>query len=251
MNALSLAFEYNGRNLRVVGTRKDPLFVAADVCRALGLDNPTAALERLDADEKGLTTVETLGGPQQMLAVSEPGLYRLILTSRKDEARYFQRWVVHEVLPAIRATGGYTDSAGVLAPAAVAPPKMPPIGDAGSFLAWAVERSGALLGVSAEAQAVRLLKAAELLTGRDLAPLMPQLQERTYSATEAGELLGVSANKVGRLANALGLKGDSSACLVTLNEISRSGYTKQIEAYRYTPAGVERMRAAIEAGGVR
>jgi prophage antirepressor-like protein len=62
---------------------------------------------RLDADEKGITTIDTLGGRQEVLIVSEPGLYKLLATSRKPFARRFDRRVRHEILPAIRKTGRY------------------------------------------------------------------------------------------------------------------------------------------------
>ena len=58
-------------------------------------------------DEKGTNSIPTLGGPQDMLTVNEPGLYALILGSRKPEARAFKRWITHEVLPQIRRTGAY------------------------------------------------------------------------------------------------------------------------------------------------
>lgn len=84
-----------------------PWFVAADVCRVLGLLNTTAALYHLAQDEKGLNQIETLGGMQMLRTVSEPGLFRLVMRSDKPIARPFQDWVVREVLPAIRKTGGY------------------------------------------------------------------------------------------------------------------------------------------------
>ena len=62
---------------------------------------------RLDEDEKGRHSVTTPGGPQQLTIVSEPGLYSLVATSRKPEAKAFTRWVRHEVLPAIRKTGDH------------------------------------------------------------------------------------------------------------------------------------------------
>lgn len=51
--------------------------------------------------------MNTLGGAQEMTVVSEPGLYKLIMTSRKPAAKRFDRWVRHDVLPAIRKTGNY------------------------------------------------------------------------------------------------------------------------------------------------
>lgn len=85
----------------------EPMFVAKDVCAALGLGNSRQALARLDDDEKGVISTDTPGGEQQMQAVNEPGLYVLVLSSRKPEARAFKRWVTHEVLPALRRDGGY------------------------------------------------------------------------------------------------------------------------------------------------
>ena len=85
----------------------EPWFVAADVCRALGLGNSSKAVMPLDDDEKGITNSNTLGGEQKMVIVSEPGLYSLIVRSRKPEAKAFKRWITHEVIPSIRKTGGY------------------------------------------------------------------------------------------------------------------------------------------------
>jgi hypothetical protein len=65
------------------------------------------ALDRLDEDEKGVSSIDTLGGKQDMAVVNESGLYALILGSRKPEAKRFKRWVTHEVLPSIRKTGTY------------------------------------------------------------------------------------------------------------------------------------------------
>ena len=85
----------------------EPWFVAKDVCAILELGNPRSSLALLDDDEKGVHSVDTLGGVQQMTTVTEPGFYKLVMRSRKPEAKAFQRWVTHEVLPAIRREGGY------------------------------------------------------------------------------------------------------------------------------------------------
>lgn len=93
--------------VRAVTLKGEPWFVAADVCRALGLGNSRQTLSYLDDDEKGVITSDTLGGKQEMSTINEPGLYSLILRSRKPEAKAFKRWITHEVIPAIRKTGGY------------------------------------------------------------------------------------------------------------------------------------------------
>ena len=93
--------------IRVSTVEGEPWFVAKDVCDALGTSKYRDAVSRLDDDERGSVLVDTLGGAQETSTVSEPGLYKLIMRSRKPEAKAFQRWVTHEVLPAIRKTGGY------------------------------------------------------------------------------------------------------------------------------------------------
>ena len=102
-----LVFEYEGHDVRVAGTPESPLFVAADVCRVLGISNPSQAMARLDDDEHILISNEGASNGLPVHAVTESGLYSLILGSRKPEARAFKRWVTHEVLPAIRKTGRY------------------------------------------------------------------------------------------------------------------------------------------------
>ena len=82
-------------------------FVARDVCACLGIGNTGDVIAALDDDEKGIDSIDTPGGRQEMSTVSEPGLYSLILRSRKPEAKRFKRWIVHEVLPSIRKTGSY------------------------------------------------------------------------------------------------------------------------------------------------
>ena len=93
--------------VRVVDVDGEPWFVARDVCECLELGNPRTSIALLDEDEKGVHTMDTPGGAQEMSIVSEAGLYSLILRSRKPEAKTFKRWITHEVLPAIRKHGGY------------------------------------------------------------------------------------------------------------------------------------------------
>ncbi len=92
----------------LVNESGEPMFVAKDVCDALGLNNVGQAIKALDEDEKNSITISdgTPGNPNKAI-VTEPGFYRLVLKSRKPEAKAFQRWVTHEVLPALRREGGY------------------------------------------------------------------------------------------------------------------------------------------------
>lgn len=97
--------------VRTVFKDGEPWFVAADVCRALSIANPSDALRRLDDDEKALVSIEGLSrGNDSGNIVNEPGLYSLVLGSRKPEAKAFKRWITHEVIPTIRKTGGYVNN---------------------------------------------------------------------------------------------------------------------------------------------
>lgn len=103
---MNLNFE--GTPVRVI-TADDgtPRWALADVCAACGIANPYNVAARLGDRQKGLHTVETLGGPQKITVVNEDGLYDVILDSRKPEARRFRKWVTGEVLPSIRKHGAY------------------------------------------------------------------------------------------------------------------------------------------------
>ncbi len=105
-----VTFNFVAQAVRVIVIDDEPWFVASDVCAAL--DCNTEQTRRLDDDEKGLHTVQTPGGNQQVTIINESGLYSLILTSRKPEAKKFKKWVTSEVLPAIRKTGRYTAPTG-------------------------------------------------------------------------------------------------------------------------------------------
>lgn len=106
MTALDI-FQYAGQQVRTVIVDGDPWFVATDVAVILDLGNPRSSLALLDEDEKGVHTVDTLGGAQSVTTINEPGLYSLILRSRKAEAKAFKRWITHDVLPQIRRTGQF------------------------------------------------------------------------------------------------------------------------------------------------
>ena len=100
-----MIFENNAfGKVRTLNLNGEPWFVAVDVCSVLDLSNPTIAVSRLDEDERAKFN---LGRQGDATIVNEPGLYTLVLGSRKPEAKAFKRWITHEVIPAIRKHGVY------------------------------------------------------------------------------------------------------------------------------------------------
>ncbi|AFV89395.1 DNA-binding anti-repressor-like protein [Acidipropionibacterium acidipropionici ATCC 4875] len=102
-----IPFTREGRTFRALDIDGQPWFVAADVASILGYSATAALTRTLDDDERGVHTLHTPGGDQEMTIVSESGLYSAILRSRVPGAAEFKRWVTHEVLPQIRRTGAY------------------------------------------------------------------------------------------------------------------------------------------------
>lgn len=108
--------------VRVKEIDSEPWFVAADVCKTFNVANSRNVTDRLDADEKGVCDVDTLGGVQKMTIVNESGLYHMLFTMEPNNARgiddvavkvriealrNFKRWITHDVLPSLRKHGMY------------------------------------------------------------------------------------------------------------------------------------------------
>ncbi|WHY76243.1 BRO family protein [Neobacillus sp. WH10] len=100
-------FIYEHKQVRTIEQNNAIWFVAKDICEILDHSQVSKAVERLDDDEKLMGTLFLSGQNRETWLVNESGLYSLILTSRKAEAKQFKRWITHEVLPTIRKTGGY------------------------------------------------------------------------------------------------------------------------------------------------
>jgi prophage antirepressor-like protein len=202
MNQQLAPFDFEGRQVRIVtDAQGEPWFVAADVLSTISLDRK--ALERLDDDEKGVNSIHTPGGIQEMTTVNEPGLYALVLGSRKAEAKRFKRWVTHEVLPAIRKTGSYAVPAMAALPA--------PTQDRVTSLLLIGEAVAKVPGVKAGIAMAATLTCIHENTGLTIETLrraLPAANEPICSlnATQLGKLVGLSAKTTNlRLAN-LGLQ---------------------------------------------
>lgn len=101
-------FQFENHSVRVIADeRGEPWFIAKEIAGALGYSDTEAMTRRLDDDEK--QNLQIVGfGPRGVTVINEAGLYSAIMGSTKDEAKRFKRWVTHDVLPAIRKTGGYS-----------------------------------------------------------------------------------------------------------------------------------------------
>lgn len=192
MSTELIPFDFEGRPVRVVtDAQGEPWFVAADVCAVLELPNTTRALARLDPDEQALISIQGISrGNDQVNVVNEPGLYSLVLGSRKREAKRFKRWVTHEVLPAIRKTGRYVLSGTPALPA--------PTQDRVCSILLIGEAVAKVPGVKpgiAMAATLTCIQENTDLSVETLRRALPAANEAICSlnATQLGRLLGLSA----------------------------------------------------------
>lgn len=105
--ALANIFSYEEYNVRTIMIDNEPWFVLSDVCKVLGIGNPSDVKARLDHDEYSIEILQTAGGMQKLTIINEDGLYNVILESKKPEAKVFRKWITREVKPSIRKTGSY------------------------------------------------------------------------------------------------------------------------------------------------
>ena len=232
-------------NIRSMEIGGEPWFVGKDVATALGYAKPTDAVrKRVYEEDRGISKMETPSGIQEMTIINESGLYSLILGSKLDGAKRFKRWVTSEVLPAIRKTGAYAvdSKAAEIKMRELRVKEM----NAQARLLNAETRRLKILqaerGLSQVAIDTAAVKAAEEITGQDLGDYLPKTG-RTYSASEVGNALGISANKVGKIANAYGLKTEEYGVFV----MDKSRYSsKEVTSFRYNEKGKDRIREILK-----
>jgi|GEM_PF-2010562 len=107
MNELSI-FDFETKPVRVVMLEEQPHWVATDISTILGYNHTPHMLRMLDDDQKGVHKVDTLGGAQELMIVTEGGMFTCVIRSKRPEAKRFLRWITDEVLPSIFRTGTYT-----------------------------------------------------------------------------------------------------------------------------------------------
>ena len=234
--------------IRSMTINGEPWFVGKDIAAALGYKESAKAIrEHIDDEDKGVSVLDTPGGKQNTVIINESGMYSLILSSKLEGAKRFKRWVTSEILPSIRKTGAYaTDSAAAEYKARELRIKEM---NAQARLINAETRRLTVLqkekGLSQVAVDTLAVKAVERVTGKDLGDYLPQV-EKTYSASEVGNALGITAAKVGRLANAHGLKTEEYG--ITVMDKSRYS-SKEVASFRYNEKGKAKLREILEGEG--
>ncbi|AEC00300.1 BRO-N domain-containing protein [Selenomonas sputigena] len=215
--------------VRTIIKNGEPYFVGKDVASILGYTAERNAIAaHVDEEDKLTHRFSASGQNREMTIINESGLYSLILSSKLPAAKKFKRWVTSEVLPSIRKTGSYT--AKHAKPDDAMQSKRLEVMErnartrAANLLLKIAERTNI-----PEYKAVCNAKAAEMVAGEMFLPL-PVAERRTYSATEIGAMFGVSANKIGKLANMHKLKVPEYAKLF----YSKSEHSvKEVETWRY------------------
>ena len=229
MNELIQTFNFGINEVRTaIKDNDDVYFCLTDVATILEISNANPS--RFSLDEAGVHKmyISYPSGSKQVTFINEPNLYRVIFRSNKAEALQFQDWVFNDVLPTIRKTGSYNNKPTEL----TAKEKV-------ECLNILMSTFGDVL--SKEAKETILVTASENLLGLDLG-YRPQVQ-KTYTATQIGEQLGISANKVGKLTNTHNLKTDTYGIRVL---DKARGHSKQVETFRYYDNVIPVLKGILE-----
>lgn len=232
-----IPFNFNNHVVRCEIVDGEPWFVANDVCEILEYSNPRKALAD-HCKQKGVTKRYTLtdGGKQLVTYINEGNLYRLITKSKMPEAEKFEEKVFEEILPAIRKTGSYIakqENTGL--------PQFRKARAIKSATDSAKEIFLTLPSLSEKSKQVIYANLINPIAGLQVIPL-PTLDHRLYEAGEVGTMLNISANKVGRIANSLGIKTSEYGETV----LGQSKYSsKQVPTFLYNEKGIEAIKNAL------
>lgn len=234
---------FNNQQFGEIRTIDEPngiYFCGRDIATALGYSNTKDAIIRHcrkgGVVKRDLT--DNLGRTQQVVFIDEGNLYRLIVHSKLPTAEQFERWVFDEVLPTIRKTGEYKAK-----PTDELRRKNVEIREENAKIRKAQLLYKIADKTDTDYKKVLHVRITHLLTGEYLLPL-PEVNERTYSATEIGERLGVSAHRIGMLANAHGLK---TAEFGKFFYDKAKTADKQVETFRYYEKAVNVFQSLLSA----
>ncbi len=233
MNDIAIFEHHEFGRVRTLIEDGEVLFAGSDVASALGYDQPHKAVER--HCRYGMK--RTVPHPQsqdktiEMNFIPESDLYRLVFRSKLPNAEKFTDWVVEEVLPTLRKTGTYT----------VQQVPRKPSYEARVQAAQLLDKIAGDYEGTTYKQILQAYATRELL-GEFALPL-PQLPTKTYSATEVGDILGISANRVGRVANKFGMKTTEFG--EWFKDKSHYG-AKEVSTFRYYESAISEIRKKSE-----
>lgn len=227
MNQLQVFSNERLGKIRTMNIDGQPYFVGKDIAEALGYSNTRDALARHVDDEDKNTVVipDGIGNPNKTV-INESGLYSLILSSKLEQAKEFKHWVTSEVLPSIRKAGGYNSQVSE---------------------EYKQKRLEAMM-MNAKA---RLMKEQNrrielMIKNPDFKPseygIDVPVISKVYTATQVGEMFGVSANKIGRIATANKLKTEEYGEWFK----DKAKYAdKEVPSFRYNEKGIEKLRELL------
>lgn len=211
-------FNFNNNEVQVVvNDNNEPMFVATDVCAALGLTNTTEALRSLDEDEKLPSELLRAGRLRTVNTITESGLYSLVLRSNKPEAKLFKKWVTSEILPSIRRHGMYANK---------------------QTVEEMLENPDVLIQtlqtLKKEREEKERLAVINQLQNDELEKAFPKVvyydsvlqSKSTYTTNQIAKELGMSAIGLNAELNSLGIQYKQSGTWLLYSKYQNKGYTK-------------------------
>jgi len=189
--------------VRIIILDDEPYFVGKDIADALGYcDTDQAIRKHVEKEDKLTRQIDGRGQKRNMTVINESGMYALIFGSELESAKRFKHWVTSEVLPSLRKTGSYEMPKKQSSEDRTRIMEM----NARSRMAQTYMKLAQVDTLSSTYKNVLVSQASEVLAGKRIIPLPEVQQRKAYSAKEIGEMFGISANKVGRIANQHRLK---------------------------------------------
>lgn len=240
MNEITMFRNPEFGEIRTVDMNGDTWFVGRDIAAVLGYSKPQNAIaSHVDEDDtliQGIT--DSMGRTQSTTLINESGVYALIFSSKLDKAKQFKHWVTSEVLPAIRKHGAYVPTQSDQTALDIQ------LLNARTMNANVYVNLLQHVDTKSESyKAILMACAANTAAGQLVLPLPKAEFGKTYSATDIGRILGISRNKVGRIANEHGLKSDGFG--EWYHDVAANG--KECDNFRYNDAAIEKFREILGA----
>lgn len=239
--------------LSLILLNDEPMFLGKEVASVLEYSNPSKAIsDHVDEEDRKvlnykayndslLSSLWTGNDFSDKVLINESGLYSLILRSNMEKAKKFKRWITSDVLPSIRKTGKYEIRKDPLQSITKEEYDLR-MKEVSMRKVEALERLRSRVSIP-EFQSIADHYIMEELTGNSNALPLPEVDRKTYSATEIGKMFGVSSNKIGRLAKEHGLKTSEYGKLF----YDKSKYSnKEVETFRYYENAISVFRTILD-----